>query len=252
MNQPTPPDCCIFCESEDLSAEHFVADWVLRAFHRSRDTSNAIGGRFVGASELRIESGKPVSTAAVVCRHCNNTWMSQLDEAASRILKPVVRGEQDTLELGSADQSVIAAWAFKSVLVFDATQGKQSMATLRAPFAENVQAPPGCLVLLGPPSKAPLEIPDIPEVAGLAMFGVREFKGVANVNATIHTANEPPKTMRSRLPTPGYMVMLGRAQIHVSGLRAPVIKPGTQGFVQVWPAREETVTFTSTHPYSSS
>jgi hypothetical protein len=37
---------CIFCPRRDLTEEHIVADWVLRAFVKSRRPTDALAGTF--------------------------------------------------------------------------------------------------------------------------------------------------------------------------------------------------------------
>jgi hypothetical protein len=85
-------DWCTYCGDADMTEEHIVADWVLRAFARSRKPRSGFKGTFVGPAEMRLEVGEARSTSEIVCRRCDNEWMSAIDQAAADALKPLVQG----------------------------------------------------------------------------------------------------------------------------------------------------------------
>jgi hypothetical protein len=64
-------DECIFCGDSDMTEEHLIAAWVLRAFHRQRKPDAGLSGSFVGPGQMRLSPEEPISTAKVVCRSCN-------------------------------------------------------------------------------------------------------------------------------------------------------------------------------------
>jgi hypothetical protein len=57
----------------------------------------------------------------IVCHGCNAGWMSRLEDAAAPILTPLINHEP--AYLGSKKQAILAAWAVKTCLVFQASQG---------------------------------------------------------------------------------------------------------------------------------
>lgn len=166
-----------------MTEEHIVADWVLRAFLRSRTRRSDLGGSLIGPNEVWITPGEAISTARVVCRRCNNEWLSGLDNAAAQALKPLIRGRTDVV-LGAEAQSAVSAWIFKCALIFDASQCGESgpLSTLRSGFAQERLAPPGSTICAGPAPQMPFTIDGIPEIAGLTCFGVRPTSGIANVS----------------------------------------------------------------------
>jgi hypothetical protein len=77
------------------------------------------------------KSGKPTRTwhaitpdfkARVVCDHCNNRWMSSLETAAKKRLPPLVRGR--ATRLSRVDGAVLARWAAKTGLMFQASEAE--------------------------------------------------------------------------------------------------------------------------------
>jgi hypothetical protein len=241
---------CIFCDSTDMTEEHIVADWVLRAFMRTKKPDPGFAGTFVDEHEIVVSPGEAISTAKVVCRMCNNEWLSRIDEDAADALKPLVRG-RSVAELQPGAQTAVAAWMFKCALIFDALQGADGgpLTSLRTGFAESRQAPPGCAIFVGPGSYAPFHLEAVPEVAGLAFFGVREIAGRFNLTANVRGADGTVTKFPTRsIPIPGYAVMLGNFQGIISGRRAPIMPAPEQGFARIWPTSERPVSVTSTRP----
>jgi hypothetical protein len=62
----------------------------------------------------------------VVCQSCNNGWMSKLEEAAQPVLTPAI--QRSRCLLTADEQAVAAAWAFKTCLVFQASQAERPIA----------------------------------------------------------------------------------------------------------------------------
>jgi hypothetical protein len=56
-------------------------------------------------------------TTPIPCGKCNGVWMSQLEQAAGPILKPLMHGQRSVLTL--SDQAIIATWMFKTAAMFD-------------------------------------------------------------------------------------------------------------------------------------
>jgi hypothetical protein len=50
-------DECIFCGGSDMTEEHLIAAWVLRAFHRQRRPDSGLSGSFVGPGEMSLSPG---------------------------------------------------------------------------------------------------------------------------------------------------------------------------------------------------
>ena len=244
MSYPRELDECIFCGDSDMTEEHLIAAWVLRAFHRQRRPDPGLSGTFVGRGQMRLTPEEPISTAKVICRNCNNQWLSVIDNAAAEVLKPLIRGD-DSVTLDEEGQTVFAAWIYKCALIFDAAANGNDgdLATLRDGFQESHKAGPGCVIYAGPAPPTPFALPEVPEVAALRMFGVRPIRGTMRL--TIDAQN-PDGSVTAGAPTsipiPGYQVMLGGLYAYLGGRVSPITPESLEGFVQVWPARAEPVT----------
>ncbi len=225
---------CIFCGDEEVSEEHIIAAWALRAFGRSRKPDRGFAGTFTAADTLKVEAAKPVQTAGVTCRPCNNGWLSLIDNDAARVLKPLIRGESE-VELDRAGQTAFAAWIYKCALIFDAAQHGVGgeLASLRAGFMESRLAGPGCVIYAGSAgAPAPFELPGLEEKLGLRLFCVRPANGTLRLEINGQV---------SEIPIPGYQVLLGSLCVYLGGQVQPIASESLVGFEQVWPAREEPV-----------
>src|SRR3954452_11691485 len=102
-------ESCIFCGSSELTEEHLVADWAVRAFLRTRRTDGTFSGTFVAPETMRIDASPPPSTARVGCRSCNNEELSVIDSEAAQGSNPLTGGEGE-VSLDTTAQASVAAW----------------------------------------------------------------------------------------------------------------------------------------------
>ena len=63
----------------------------------------------------------------VACKRCNNQWMSNIQNKASAILKPHLRGEAQGLDLSNSE--ALSTWATMFVLVIEFSDIKTAAAT---------------------------------------------------------------------------------------------------------------------------
>lgn len=136
---------CAFCEKPGSSKEHVFAQWIsdvlvgTELFNLKRSGGRSkVGLRTVGV------------TTRAACMTCNNTWMSQFEDAAKPIIAPLVGGESATWKAG-ATQIEVARWAFKTALMFDRSSRPPDVSPLEHCtylFRERVP-PPSAQVFLG-------------------------------------------------------------------------------------------------------
>lgn len=241
---------CIFCGGTDLTGEHIVADWVYRAFVQARESPTGLGGTMVGATEMRLEAADPITKAKVVCQPCNNEWLSQIDNEAASALKSLIQGESET-QLDAEAQTVVAAWIFKSALIFEAAQGSRAgrLSALRQPFAQHRRAPDSVTIYVGPAPPVPLVLDALPKGTGLALFGVRTAEAVAKITLNIRRPDsDAVSRSTSQVPIHGFTVMLGRLHAIISLAHAPIIPTPEWDFQRIWPASDVPVTITSVQP----
>lgn len=115
---------CIFCETNNAnSREHFYSEWMhdlLPVGPQGTYSGDFIDQhpktKEVTRHDRRVKPGELYTKKMkVVCRACNNEWMSGIEEAAKPILEPLIKGEKITL--GAAQLEVLAKWATLKTIV---------------------------------------------------------------------------------------------------------------------------------------
>lgn len=115
---------CVFCGSADLTKEHVWPRWL----------SEALGGNGPLRFERQGLGDEPRAwarvsldvTVGVVCRECNNGWLSDLEDAAKPLLEPLIRGESVTLT--PEESKTVALWCVKTALLFQYTHPERRSA----------------------------------------------------------------------------------------------------------------------------
>jgi len=104
---------CIFCGNAPTTREHIWADWLAKYIPKTLPNYTAAQSflnpdRTVEKVE-KLWGGDPRSRQLqIVCRPCNNHWMSGLQTAAKPILIPLIAGK--SISLTSSRQEILAAW----------------------------------------------------------------------------------------------------------------------------------------------
>ena len=124
---------CIFCgETRNLSKEHIFADWMAPYLppspegtlhvveYFSHDDEGQIDERVRERGRLQNAGDHRARGLKVVCRPCNNGWMSRLQELARPYLEPRLQSRWAFVPV--AGQRAIACWAAMFSMVFEASQ----------------------------------------------------------------------------------------------------------------------------------
>ncbi len=112
---------CVFCGQLKPSKEHVYPKWlrkVMGEYDRVVNVVETAEGRTVRPTQAAFDI-----TVQAVCHDCNTGWMHDLEDAASPLLKPMIRGERRDLSV--AQQRVLALWVCKTVLMM-AQQAKST------------------------------------------------------------------------------------------------------------------------------
>jgi hypothetical protein len=130
---------CVFCGSGKMTREHIYPAWV-GALIRAH-----VGSGIWSSPEYGWRTEDLDVVAKHVCKKCNDTWMSQLEDRAKPILTPMIIGTP--LVLRSEHQAAIATWCFKTAIMADFLSTPQSLteATYREFF--ELRAPPSNCVI---------------------------------------------------------------------------------------------------------
>ena len=106
---------CAFCDHEGkLSCEHIVSQWLGELF------PGPITQQYVSADSPKTFRSLAIDyKARVVCKKCNETWMSDIEnDHAKPVLTPLVTG-QTNIPITKESAASIALFAFKTAIVLD-------------------------------------------------------------------------------------------------------------------------------------
>src|SRR5260370_38193237 len=105
---------CAFCEHVGkLSSEHIVSQWLSKLFPGPITVKYGSGGNI--PEEFQTDSMD--YKAKVVCKKCNETWMSDIESKhAKPVLTPLVTG-QSGIPIDKTSAHSLAIFAFKTAIV---------------------------------------------------------------------------------------------------------------------------------------
>jgi hypothetical protein len=116
---------CIFCggaSGATISKEHIFPDWLRELFPRSPHHTHTHGI----TSWVGLRAGSPITTrrqrqgqvtgrrVRIVCKKCNNEWLSDLEGRTKPLILDLLRGGHDGLS--PEEQNLLATWAAKTCM----------------------------------------------------------------------------------------------------------------------------------------
>lgn len=113
-----PSKACAFCQGNKLSKEHFWPVWASSLLPESTQHTIARSIDERGFKPVRIGQGSiKKAKLRVVCRTCNNGWMSTLEGKVRPVLSPLIVGE--SAALGAEDQHILSEWIAMKIMVLE-------------------------------------------------------------------------------------------------------------------------------------
>jgi hypothetical protein len=110
---------CLFCPSTPMSREHIWPEWMVEIFPESDYKSGRrIQTHGEGLSEQTWSKKTVTHKASVVCKKCNETWMSQIEQETKLVLKPIIEEPRTKRQLNLHQQALLANWAALHAMVF--------------------------------------------------------------------------------------------------------------------------------------
>jgi hypothetical protein len=200
-----PQRFCIFCGKPGLTREHVWADWLKRFIPKTA----ANYSRFVATAhpthtefKRKMVSGDLRSQRLkVVCKSCNNGWMSRLQERTKSLLLPFLNGEVTVMDVHQ--QEILAAWIAMFVMVaeyFDPYKVATPQSE-RDYLMENQKTPPNWKIWFG----------DLDEKSHWPSL-------LAHFAVPISSSEHVPEVMDNGFPRPNTQTMtfrVGRLYVHV-------------------------------------
>jgi hypothetical protein len=230
---------CIFCRGAGLSREHIWADWLKRYIPKNMtnyDSLSATVHETHAEFRHRRHGGDLRSrTLRVVCKSCNNGWMSQLQQRAKPYLLPLIAG--DVTAFDARAQEILSAWVAMFVMVaehFDRYKVVSSQQERRFLW-KNQKAPSNWKIWIGDYQK-------------------ENWKGLlARFCVPISSKKHRIKRMDNGLPRPNTQAVtfvVGRLYVHVASSATDIFEHWHLNrpdlLVQIWPVRRNIVAWPPT------
>ena len=116
QRHPMPQRDCLFCgASGPLTDEHVYGKWLRKLGYTGEGVREIVPG---DGSKPIFQRGGPFSkTLKIVCRPCNNEWMSGMETAVEPLLTTMFNARGTSVRLDEAAQLTLARWAFKTAAV---------------------------------------------------------------------------------------------------------------------------------------
>jgi len=117
-----PPGKCIFCGGFGLTKEHVFPDWLRQIFPRLPTDTHTMGvlsfpSAQRGFIRKRGQGQLGSKKVRVVCKACNNGWLSEMEGDTQGILRPLILGTTRVLTIN--DQARLAAWITKTTMIVE-------------------------------------------------------------------------------------------------------------------------------------
>jgi len=228
---------CIFCGAAGLTKEHVIPRWTGIVLSGSQ---HDFGGhppppaaRIMhlyepppGASVVarNWSKGNPDLQVGAVCGSCNSGWMNGLEGAARPILTELIQGRR--LNPDSNDQASLAAWTFKTELMFQ-------------------QARPRTVRCIGDGRYSAFYAARVPPVDVSVWMGA-----TSGGPAVFELATEATLGFGGEQTTPGFvavlafgnlLLILAGPQDHDADLKAIETRTEPSVLQRIWPLRHESI-----------
>ena len=104
---------CAFCPAKaNITGEHVWPAWLSKLLPKTRYRNERVDG----VAKTIWTTTKIDQTANVVCKNCNETWMSDLENTAKSLLADVVVHGKQT-QFRPHDLKFLSAYAFKAAVI---------------------------------------------------------------------------------------------------------------------------------------
>src|SRR5262245_51658084 len=104
---------CIFCGGGPVSREHTTPEWI----HHILGPASAVGlwRPHSGGTHWRAPGRSGQGKIKLVCQPCNNGWLSDLEDRAAALMRPLIL--DISIPLSRESQATVALWCVKTAMV---------------------------------------------------------------------------------------------------------------------------------------
>lgn len=152
-----------------MSQEHVLAHWIGEAFAIKVPQPHWHIAEGEISSERRFQQRPFRITAGCVCERCNHGWMSGLEQAVKRVLRPMMLLDTP-ITLTRDDQRILSFWAAKTLMTLQCTMPEADRVVPQQHYIElfeHQRAPDHCRIAIARRPSEPASWPyQIVQVGG--------------------------------------------------------------------------------------
>jgi len=116
---------CAFCDTlltrENRSKEHILPKWLLDFLEVRGEKIQPTHFSNIGETITTRHHTLEGLLAGQICDLCNNGWMSQLEQEAMPILKPLMLGTTRIVDLNENERQIISRWTAKTAFALNSS-----------------------------------------------------------------------------------------------------------------------------------
>lgn len=116
---------CAFCDApltrENRSKEHVIPKWLLDFLKVRQEKIQPTHFSNIGEILTTRQHTLEGLLAGQICEECNNGWMSELEQDAIPILKPLMLGESTVVELNDNERQILSRWTAKTAFTLNSS-----------------------------------------------------------------------------------------------------------------------------------
>jgi hypothetical protein len=148
---------CLFCSNTKLTREHIWPQWLLAMFPKRRRTATR---KIHGQPANTWETNTLELTAKVVCRDCNEGWMSDLENYAKPFVAHFIRFRGQRTFLSDDAIVAITAWVTLRTMIMDTLLPRHPYYrdAEREAFKETLTPPDGTRIWLAMQQGRPYDV----------------------------------------------------------------------------------------------
>jgi hypothetical protein len=140
---------CVFCETpltrENRSKEHVIPQWLLEFLNvreeKIQPTHVSNKGEILTTRQHTLEK----LLAGQICEVCNCGWMSELEQVAIPIIKPLIRGASTVVELNDTERQILSRWSAKTAFALNSSSNY--LKNIPSTHFEHIRIKTDCLPL---------------------------------------------------------------------------------------------------------
>jgi len=116
---------CVFCETpltrENRSKEHVIPQWLLDFLNVREEKIQPTHFSNTGETLTTRQHTLEGLVAGQICEICNSGWMSELEQVAIPILKPLILGASTVVELNNTERQILSRWTAKTAFALNSS-----------------------------------------------------------------------------------------------------------------------------------